>query len=76
MRMCFCYFRYSLNVPRDSEKRITSINLISLQSALALLHKLKIVSREEIENAFKKNEFLDGSILPMLWVSAAVMFQN
>ncbi|XP_071560340.1 uncharacterized protein [Temnothorax nylanderi] len=60
--------RYPLNVPRDSEKRIISISLISLQSALALLHRLKIVSREEIENAFKKNEFLDGSILPTLWM--------
>ncbi|XP_071647994.1 uncharacterized protein [Temnothorax longispinosus] len=60
--------RYSLNVPRDSEKRIVSISLISLQSALALLHRLKIVSREEIGNAFKKNEFLDGSILSTLWM--------
>jgi len=65
--------RYHLNVPRDSEKRIISINLISLQTALALLHKLKIVSREEIENAFKKNEFLDDSVLPTLWVSVIKM---
>ncbi|KAL6260729.1 hypothetical protein P5V15_008252 [Pogonomyrmex californicus] len=60
--------RYPLNVPRDSKKRIISINLISLQTTLALLHKLRIVSREEIDNAFKKNEFREGSILPTLWV--------
>ncbi|XP_077274213.1 uncharacterized protein LOC143903962 isoform X2 [Temnothorax americanus] len=68
VRIYFCHSRYPLNVPRDSEKRIVSISLISLQSALALLHRLKIVPREEIENAFKKNEFLDGSILPTLWM--------
>ncbi|KYN06684.1 hypothetical protein ALC62_02342 [Cyphomyrmex costatus] len=65
--------RYSLNVPRDSEKRILSIHLISLQTALALLHKLKIVSRDQIENAFKKNEFVAGSVLPILWVSTIKM---
>ncbi|XP_070523278.1 uncharacterized protein [Cardiocondyla obscurior] len=59
--------RYPLIVPRDSDRRIISLHLISLQSALILLHKLKIVSREEIENAFKKNEFLDGSVLSTLW---------
>ncbi|XP_011879961.1 PREDICTED: uncharacterized protein LOC105568703 [Vollenhovia emeryi] len=60
--------RYPLKVPRDSEKRIISINLISLQTALTLLRKLKIISFEEIDNAFKKNEFLDSSILPTLWI--------
>ncbi|XP_011059039.1 PREDICTED: uncharacterized protein LOC105148801 isoform X2 [Acromyrmex echinatior] len=59
--------RYPLNVPRDSEKHILSIHLISLQTALALLHKLKIVSRDQIDNAFKKNEFLDDSVLRTLW---------
>ncbi|RLU21913.1 hypothetical protein DMN91_006292 [Ooceraea biroi] len=59
--------KYSLDVPRDEEGRITDINLISLQTALLLLHKLKIVSREEMDNAFKKTEFLDGSILPNMW---------
>ncbi|XP_018055255.1 PREDICTED: uncharacterized protein LOC108691835 isoform X2 [Atta colombica] len=60
--------RYPLNVPRDSEKHILSIHLISLQTALALLHKLKIVSRDQIDNAFKKNEFLDDSVLRILWI--------
>ncbi|XP_070165329.1 uncharacterized protein [Polyergus mexicanus] len=59
---------YPLNVPRDSDKRIVSIHLISLQTALSLLHKLKIVTREEIDNAFKKKEFLDGSILLDMWM--------
>ncbi|XP_011159962.2 uncharacterized protein LOC105195977 isoform X1 [Solenopsis invicta] len=59
--------RYPLKVPRDSEKRIISINLISLQNALTLLHKLKIISRDEIDKAFKRNEFLEGSVLPTLW---------
>lgn len=49
--------------------RIESIHLISLQTALSLLHKLKIVTREEIDNAFKKNEFVRGSVLPDMWVS-------
>ncbi|XP_011688038.1 PREDICTED: uncharacterized protein LOC105450087 isoform X2 [Wasmannia auropunctata] len=59
--------RFPLNVPRDSERRIISISLISLQSAIGLLHKLKIISREEIDNAFKMNEFSDGSVLRTLW---------
>jgi hypothetical protein len=58
-----------LDVPRDEEKRIISIDLISLQTALSILRKLNIVSREEVDNAFKKNEFLDNSVLPKLWVS-------
>ncbi|XP_012540690.1 uncharacterized protein LOC105839143 isoform X2 [Monomorium pharaonis] len=62
--------RYPLNAPRDSEKRIISIHLISLQTILTLLHKLKIISRDEIDKAFKKNEFLEGSVLSTLWVSA------
>ncbi|KYN35875.1 hypothetical protein ALC56_09666 [Trachymyrmex septentrionalis] len=65
--------RYPLNVPRDSEKHILSIHLISLQTALALLHKLKIVSRDQIDNAFKKNEFLDDSVLRILWVNIIKM---
>ncbi|KAL6439775.1 hypothetical protein ACFW04_004067 [Cataglyphis niger] len=60
---------YPLNVPRDSDKRIVSIHLISLQTAVSLLHKLKIVTREEIDNAFKKKEFLDGSVMLDMWVS-------
>lgn len=69
----FYHFRYPLNVPRDSEKHILSINLISFQTTLALLHKLKIISRDEIDNAFKKNEFLDGSVLRTFWVSIIKM---
>jgi len=69
MYICFYCFRYSLDVPRDEEKRIISIDLISLQTALSILRKLNIVSREEVDNAFKKNEFLDNSVLPKLWVS-------
>ncbi|KMQ90058.1 tudor domain-containing protein 5 [Lasius niger] len=63
---------YPINVPRDSDKRIVSINLISLQAALSLLHKLKIVTREEIDNAFKKKEFINGSILPNMWTLIVV----
>ncbi|XP_029160285.1 uncharacterized protein LOC114932280 [Nylanderia fulva] len=63
---------YPLNVPRDAEKRITSIHLISLQSGLSLLRKLKIVTREEIDNAFKKKEFVNGSILLNMWTLICV----
>ncbi|EFN69730.1 Tudor domain-containing protein 5 [Camponotus floridanus] len=59
---------YPLHAIRDSNMRIESIHLISLQSALSLLHKLKIVTREEIDNAFKKNEFVRGSVLPDMWM--------
>ncbi|XP_050452413.1 uncharacterized protein LOC126851995 isoform X2 [Cataglyphis hispanica] len=59
---------YPLNVPRDSDKHIVSIHLISLQTAVSLLYKLKIVTREEIDNAFKKKEFLDGSVMLHMWM--------
>lgn len=62
-------FSYPLNATRDSNMRIQSIHLISLQTALTLLHKLKIVTREEIDNAFKKNEFLKDSVMMDMWVS-------
>lgn len=61
-RFFFCFntnlygFSYPLNVVRDSENRIISIDLISLQAALGLLCKLKIISREEIENIFKRTD--------------------
>lgn len=67
--MFFYYFSFPLNVPRDSEKRITSISLISLQNVLSVLLKLKIVTREEIDNVFKSTEFRGDSIPRKVWVS-------
>jgi len=69
MYICIYYFRCSLDVSRDEEKRIISIHLISFQTALLVLRKLNIVSHEEVDKAFKKNEFLDNSVLSKLWVS-------
>ncbi|XP_032666610.1 uncharacterized protein LOC116842060 isoform X2 [Odontomachus brunneus] len=60
---------YPLSVVRDSNNRITSLNLVSLQAALGLLLKLKLISREELDNAFKGNKmFTQSPILLNMWI--------